>query len=82
MTMERGAWFFATFGGGRRFEPETRDGVAGTAATWRYTYAIRPRLLRPLAEPLGLWLLGREIRARIAALAKACEDPEVRSAVL
>jgi hypothetical protein len=72
MTMERGPWFFARFGGGWRFDPETRDGVAGTTATWKYTYSIRPRLLRPLAEPIGQRLLGREIRARIEAFRLAC----------
>ncbi len=82
MTMERGPWFFARFGGGWRFEPADRDGVAGTAATWKYTYAIRPALLRPVAEPVGQWLLGREIRARIEAFRRACTDPEVRRAVL
>jgi hypothetical protein len=81
MTMERGPWFFGSFGGGWRFEPETRDGVLGTTATWKYTYAIRPRLLRGVAEPLGQWLLGREIRARIEAFRRACGDPEVLSAV-
>ena len=30
MTMVRGPWFFASFGGGWRFTPEARDGVAGT----------------------------------------------------
>lgn len=80
MTMERGPWFFASFGGGWRFEPETRDGVEGTRAVWKYTYAVRPRWLRPVAEPIGQWLLGREIRARIAAFARACGDPTVLAA--
>lgn len=77
MTMEEGPWFFASFGGGWRFEPEAREGTAGTLATWKYTYAIRPRLLVPVAEPLGQWLLGREIRARIEAFRAACADPVV-----
>lgn len=77
MTMVKGPWFFASFGGGWRFKPETRDGVAGTQAVWKYTYSIRPSWLRFVAEPIGQWLLGREIRARIAAYAKACEDPVV-----
>lgn len=77
MTMVRGPWFFGSFGGGWRFKPETRDGVDGTQAVWKYTYSIRPSWLRFIAEPIGQWLLGREIRARIAAWAKACEDPVV-----
>lgn len=31
-------WFFASLGGGWRFEPEDCDGVAGTRATWKYTW--------------------------------------------
>jgi Polyketide cyclase / dehydrase and lipid transport len=81
MTMEQGPWFFASFGGGWRFEPDTRDGVPGTLTTWKYTYAVRPRVLRPVAEPVGQWLLGREIRARIEAFRRACGDPVVLDAV-
>lgn len=46
MTMVRGPWFFASFGGGWRFTPE-RDGCR---AVWKYTYAVRPRWLRPAAD--------------------------------
>lgn len=81
MTMVQGPWFFQTFGGGWRFTPSERDGVAGTAASWKYTYAVKPAWLRPVADPIGQWLLGREIRARIAAFAKACTDPVVLAAV-
>ena len=81
MTMERGPWFFASFGGGWRFTDEQRDGVAGTRAVWKYTYAVRPAWLRPVAEPIGQWLLGREIRARIAAFARACDDPAILAEV-
>jgi hypothetical protein len=77
MTMVKGPWFFASFGGGWRFTPEE----AGTRAVWKYTYSIRPSWLRFVAEPIGQWLLGREIRARIAAFARACEDPEILRAV-
>ena len=81
MTMVEGPWFFATFGGGWRFTPAERDGVAGTRAVWKYTYAVRPAWLRPVAEPVGQWLLGREIRARTAAFAGACTDPAVLAAI-
>ena len=81
MTMVSGPWFFDSFGGGWRFVPEERDGVAGTRATWKYTYSTRPAWLRFAAEPLGHWLLGREIRQRIAAFARACSDPDVLAAV-
>lgn len=84
MTMVSGPWFFATFGGGWRFAPEERvlDGtpIAGTLATWKYSYAVRPAWLRPVAEPIGQWLLGREIHARIAAYALACTDADVLAA--
>jgi hypothetical protein len=81
MTMVSGPWFFDSFGGGWRFVPESRDGVTGTRAVWKYTYSVRPSWLRWVAEPIGQWLLGREIRARIAAFARACEDPLVLGAV-
>ncbi len=77
MTMVEGPWFFRTFGAGWRFTPEERDGAPGTRTVWKYTYAVRPSWLRFVAEPIGQWLLGREIRARIAAFARACEDPAV-----
>ena len=74
MTMVTGPWFFASFGGGWRFKA-TADG--GTEAVWKYTYSIRPTWLRFIAEPIGQWLLGREIRARINAYAKACTNRDV-----
>lgn len=78
MTMESGPWFFATFGGGWRFTPEAGSAAgARTRAVWKYTYSIRPGWLRFIAEPIGQWLLGREIRARINAFARACADPDV-----
>lgn len=77
MTMVKGPWFFATFGGGWRFAA-TDDG--GTEAVWKYTYSIRPSRLRFIAEPIGQWLLGRQIRARINAFAGACADPVVLAA--
>ncbi|GGF42849.1 hypothetical protein GCM10011519_15940 [Marmoricola endophyticus] len=81
MTMEHGPWFFAGFGGGWRFTPAARNGVEGTLAVWKYTYTIRPAWLAPVAEPIGQWLLGREIRARIGAFGRACADPEILAAV-
>lgn len=61
MTMVRGPWFFRSFGGGWRFTP---DG-AGTQAVWKYTYAIRPSWLAPIAEPIGQRLgPGGRVRER------------------
>ncbi len=78
MTMMKGPWFFASFGGGWRFKP-TGDG--DTEAVWKYTYSIRPSWLRFVAEPIGQWLLGKEIQARIDAFGRACRDPEIVDAV-
>lgn len=71
MTMVSGPWFFGNFGGGWRFTAD--DG--GTRAVWKYTFSCRPAWLRPVAERMGAWLLGREINKRIEAFARACEDP-------
>jgi hypothetical protein len=73
MTMVEGPWFFESFGGGWRFVTEGE----GCRAVWKYTYSVRPSWLRPLAEPIGQWLLGREIRHRIAGFARGCADPIV-----
>ncbi|NYD77463.1 type II toxin-antitoxin system RatA family toxin [Arthrobacter cupressi] len=73
MTMVAGPWFFGNFGGGWRFTPD--DG--GTRAVWKYTFSCRPAFLKPLAERIGGWLLGREIERRIEAFARACEDPKL-----
>ncbi|OFI38742.1 polyketide cyclase [Arthrobacter sp. SW1] len=71
MTMVSGPWFFENFGGGWRFTPD--DG--GTRAVWKYTLSCQPAFLKPLAERIGSWVLGREIERRIGAFARACEDP-------
>jgi hypothetical protein len=76
MTMVEGPWFFRSFGGGWRFVPEGD----GCRAVWKYTYAVRPSWLRFVAEPVRQWLLGREIRRRIAAFAQGCLDPVVLAA--
>lgn len=81
MTMVSGPWFFASFGGGWRFIPETRDGIDGCRATWKYTFSTKPRWLSPVADRIGHWLLGREIRARIASWARGCENPRVLAAL-
>lgn len=73
MTMVSGPWFFENFGGGWRFTAD--DG--GTRAVWKYTFSCRPAWLRPVAERIGTWLLGKEIDRRIEAFARACEDPEL-----
>lgn len=77
MTMIDGPWFFDRFGGGWRF----RATATGTEATWKYTFSTRPAWLQPVSDRIGTWALGREIRTRINAFARACEDPVVLAAV-
>ena len=76
MTMVEGPWFFSTFGGGWRFMPHE----GGTKAVWKYTFSVAPRWLSFIGDPLGKWLLGREIRKRIDAFAHACENPDIVAA--
>lgn len=78
MKMVRGPWFFAMMAGGWRFAPADTPGH--TLATWRYNFRCRPALLRPVAERIGVWLLGRDIRRRIAGYARGCTDPVVLAA--
>jgi hypothetical protein len=76
MKMVRGPWFFGTFGGGWRFAASP----AGTVATWRYNFQCRPSWLCPITHRVGSWLLGRDIRRRIAGYATGCSDPVVLAA--
>ncbi|MEM7339960.1 MAG: SRPBCC family protein [Actinomycetota bacterium] len=78
MKMVGGPWFFRTFGGGWSFKPLDE---ARTEATWRYTFAVRPRWLAPIADRIGIVVLARDIRRRIAGYAKGCADPVVLDAV-
>jgi hypothetical protein len=36
--------------------------------------------LRPIADRIGMWVLGRDIRRRIAGYAEGCSDPVVVAA--
>lgn len=77
MKMVSGPPFFSAFGGGWTFRPiETADGSA-TEATWRYTFTIRPKWLAPIADPIGRWLLSRDIDQRLRHFAEGCADPEL-----
>jgi hypothetical protein len=78
MKMVRGPWFFALFAGGWRFAPAAVPGH--TDATWRYNFRCRPAVLAPIADRLGSWLLGRDIRRRIAGFSAGCADPIVLAA--
>lgn len=74
MRMLSGPWFFESFSGGWNFAT-CDDG--STEVTWRYNFTIRPTWLAPAANPIGLWILGRDIERRLAAFAEACEDPDI-----
>lgn len=76
MTMEKGPWFFGSFGGGWRFAPEG----TGCRVTWKYTFTVRPSWLHAVGDPIGRFLLGREIRRRIRGFAAGCQDPVVLAA--
>jgi hypothetical protein len=78
MKMLRGPWFFEMFAGGWRFVPAADPGH--TVATWRYSFRCRPVVLRPITHRIGRWVLGRDIRRRIAGFAAGCADPVVVAA--
>jgi Polyketide cyclase / dehydrase and lipid transport len=79
MKMVRGPWFFEMMAGGWRFVPASEPGH--TVATWRYHFRTRPALIRPIADRIGTWLLGRDISRRIIGYAQGCQDPIVLAAI-
>jgi Polyketide cyclase / dehydrase and lipid transport len=83
MRMVRGPVFFRSFSGGWNFTALGPDESGGprTEATWRYNFTIRPSWLAPVADRVGVLLLGRDIRRRLDAFAAACADPEIMGAV-
>lgn len=74
MRMVRGPWFFKTFSGGWNFAPSPGG---GTRATWRYNFTCKPAWVAPLLHRIGTALLGRDIRKRLDAFARACANPEI-----
>ncbi len=74
MRMIEGPWFFDKFGGGWSFAA-LDDGT--TEATWRYTFTVRPSWLAPVADRIGLAILGRDIRRRLDGFVEGCRDPVV-----
>lgn len=80
MKMVTGPPFFKSFSGGWNFSPAGDDGTS-TQATWRYNFTIRPGWLAPVADRIGVWVLGRDIRRRLDAFAAACADPEIVAAL-
>ncbi len=78
MRMVEGPWFFETFSGGWSFSDL---GGGRTRATWRYTFAVKPKALSPIADRIGVRLLQRDVDRRLAAFAKACADASIVAAV-
>ncbi|NNH71106.1 SRPBCC family protein [Nocardia uniformis] len=78
MKMIEGPWFFEMLAGGWRFVPAGEPGH--TLATWRYNFRCRPAWLRPIADRIGIRVLGYDIRRRIAGFAAGCADPVVLDA--
>ena len=76
MRMVRGPRFFDSFSGGWNF---TAKSDTETEAVWRYNFTCRPKWIRPLADPLGRLILGRDIRKRLAHFSAACADPDIVS---
>ena len=73
MKMVSGPRFFEKFASGWSF----REVEEGTQATWRYTFSIRPAVLAPVADRIGVYLLQRDIDRRMAGFARGCVDPVV-----
>jgi len=76
MKMVEGPWFFDNFASGWSFRAAGDDSDR-TEVTWRYTFSINPKFLAPIADRIGVWLLGRDIDRRLAGYAKGCEDDVV-----
>lgn len=74
MRMVSGPWFFEQMSGGWTF---AAVGADRCRAVWRYTFTVRPTWLQFVGHPLGTWLLGRDIRNRIDAFARACADDSI-----
>ena len=78
MRMVEGPWFFKSFSGGWNF---TALDDGRTDATWRYNFTVKPAWLRFVADPIGRWLMNRDIRRRLDAFAAACGDESIIAAL-
>lgn len=76
--MVSGPWFFRTFAGGWHF---TDHGDGSCTATWRYRFETQPRFVALLADPIGRWVLQRDLDRRLAGFVAGCGDPEVLAAL-
>ena len=48
-----------------------------TLATWRYTFTVKPAALSAIGDPIGEWMLGRDIEQRLAGFATGCSNPDI-----
>ena len=74
MKMVSGPPFFSAFGGGWAFRAIDDNSCE---VIWRYTFTIKPAWLSKIADPIGKWVLGKDIRKRIDGFAAGCADPEL-----
>lgn len=73
MRMVEGPWFFTLFAASWRFAARD-DGH--TDATWKYRFEVRS-WMAPVARPIGVRVLGRDIDNRLEAFRVAAENPEL-----
>ncbi len=74
MTMTEGPRLFEKFSGAWGFEPLE---AGHTRVKFSYHFLTRPRLLRPLVEPVVRRFLQRDMDARLAALKRAVETTDL-----
>lgn len=70
MKMQRGPWFLAQFAGTWLFKPRPNG---STEVIFRYSFAVRGHLLRPVVEPIITWVFQRDICARLRGLKNGAE---------
>ena len=74
--MVEGPWFFEHFAGTWAFEAVVGPGDGTPEATevcFRYSFALDTRLGRKTGERIISWMFHRDIRARLAGLARYAE---------
>jgi ribosome-associated toxin RatA of RatAB toxin-antitoxin module len=76
MTMTDGPWIFRQFSGTWLFKPVT---PTRTRVTFRYSFAIKPRMLAPLLDPLISAVLKRDMERRLAGLKSSAETTDIFS---
>jgi ribosome-associated toxin RatA of RatAB toxin-antitoxin module len=74
MTMVEGPRIFRQFAGTWRFQAQ---GELRTRVTFRYHFAITPRVLGAVLNPVITRILGRDIRARLEGMKNAAEATDV-----